>query len=284
MRSSPRLLPPLAGALLLATGCIGPSVLADARPVVMTSGARLPADSDRMLEIHDWVLAQLETITCRRIVNPRPNPQPTVGDWDDPPDFGRRSAVNSRPRVVSCLFGGSVNPGARVASYRDQDPLIHVSVVPGPSDVYPWETLVIQGDTARVQVPRGYPDIRTAYAVYAYLHLMDKQQRLERWLPGSVGATGFELERAIVKRMADVWLMGRASFYLDPHRPMDELLNASEAGYLDAFLLTARAEEFADARRDWERENPGGLEAYRAWFTTSFGREPPGLRVAGRRE
>jgi hypothetical protein len=63
---------------------------------------------------------------------------------------------------------------------------------------------------------------------------------------------------------------------------MDELLSASEAGYLDAFLLTARPEEFADARRDWLRENPGGLDAYRTWFTASFGREPPGLRVATR--
>jgi hypothetical protein len=184
--------------------------------------------------------------------------------------------------VVSCLFSGSVNPGARVASTGDQDPRIHISVVPGFSDVYPWETLVIQGDTARVQVPRAYPDIRTAYAVYAYLHLMDEQHRLEPWLPEAVGATGFDLERAIVKRVADVWLMGRASFYLDPHRPMDELLHASEAGYLDAFLLTARAEEFADARRDWEKENPGGLDAYRAWFTTSYGREPPGLRADSR--
>jgi hypothetical protein len=169
-----------------------------------------------------------------------------------------------------------------VATYRDQDPTIHISVVPGASDVYPWETLVIQGDTARVQVPRAHPDIRTSYTVYAYLHLMDRQRRIERWLPEAAGATGFELERAIVKRVADVWLMGRASFYLDPHRPMDELLHASEAGYLDAFLLTARPNEFADARREWVKENPGGLEAYRAWFTSTFGREPPGLRADAR--
>jgi hypothetical protein len=242
----------------------------------MTSGVRLAADADRMLEIHDWVLAQLETITCRRVVNRRPDPTPRTMDPNGRPDFGR--AQSTRPRVVACLFSGSVNMGVSMASYRDQDPNIHISVVSGTSDVYPWETLVIQGDTARVQVPRAYPDIRTAYAIYAYLHLMDRQRRVERWLPDAAGATGYDLERAILRRVSDVWLMGRASFYLDPHPAMDELVHAVEAGYLDAFLLTARPDEFASARRRWTGENPGGLEAYRAWFNASFQREPPGIR------
>jgi hypothetical protein len=240
----------------------------------MTSGTRLAADAERMLEIHDWVLAQLETITCRTIARPNPNPPPSV--TGEPNRGGRRSSF--RPRVSTCLFTGSVNAAASMATPRDQDPLIHISVVPGTPDVYPWETLVVQGDTARVQVPRAYPDIRTSYTVYAYLHLMDRQRRVDQWLPDAAGATGYDLERAIVKRVSDVWLMGRASFYLDPHPQMDELVHAVEAGYLDAFLLTARPDEFSDARRAWTRDNPGGLEAYRAWFNTSFGREPPGIR------
>ena len=263
-------------AISLTASACSTAVIPPPRPVVMTSGVRLTADPDRMIEIHDWVLAQLETITCRQTINRRPDPTPVIRP-DGRPDFGR--AQVTRPRVVACMFGGSVNMAASMARYSDQDPAIHITVVPGTSDVYPWETLVIQGDTARVQVPRAYPDIRTAYAIYAYLHLMDRQRRVERWLPEAEGATGYDLERAIVKRVSDVWLMGRASFYLDPHPQMDELVNSVEGGYLDAFLLTARPDEFSDARRVWTRENPGGLEAYRAWFNTSFRREPPGIRV-----
>jgi len=49
---------------------------------------------------------------------------------------------------------------------------------------------------------------------------------------------------------------------------------------LDAYLLVARSQEFADERARWEQEEPGKLEEYRTWFQRVFRSQPPGLREA----
>ena len=51
---------------------------------------------------------------------------------------------------------------------------------------------------------------------------------------------------------------------------------AREAGYLDAYLLTARADEFPDERARWEEERPDMIDEYRAWYGRVFEGEPPG--------
>jgi hypothetical protein len=61
---------------------------------------------------------------------------------------------------------------------------------------------------------------------------------------------------------------------------LDELAYAREAGFLEAFIFTARPDEFAAARAEWARANPGAVERYREWFLDTFNREPPGLRAA----
>jgi hypothetical protein len=104
--------------------------------------------------------------------------------------------------------------------------------------------------------------------------------RLGEWLPDVAEAEGFELERAIVKRMADAWLLGRAVFDAPAYGPLDEVMYASEAGFLDPYLLIARADEFADDRARWEQENPGTVAEYRAWFERVFRSPPPGMREA----
>ena len=43
-------------------------------------------------------------------------------------------------------------------------------------------------------------------------------------------------------------------------------------------VLTARAEEFEEARVTWLQENPGRGEEYRRWFVETFEMEPPGIR------
>ena len=48
-----------------------------------------------------------------------------------------------------------------------------------------------------------------------------------------------------------------------PYGPLDELLFSHENGYLDAFMLTARPEEFEERRDTWLQENPGREEEYR---------------------
>jgi hypothetical protein len=107
---------------------------------------------------------------------------------------------------------------------------------------------------------------------------MDNLGRLDEVLPEAVGAEGYELERAILARVSDAWLYGRSVFDIPPYGPLDELMFSRENGYLDAFILTARAEEFEEARVTWLQENPGRGEEYRRWFVETFEMEPPGIR------
>jgi hypothetical protein len=54
---------------------------------------------------------------------------------------------------------------------------------------------------------------------------------------------------------------------------------AKDAGFLDAFIFTARPDDFAASRAEWARANPGEADRYREWFVDTFNREPPGIRA-----
>jgi len=147
----------------------------------------------------------------------------------------------------------------------------------GPS--LPWGQLeVLSEDTVKVGYEGGVPDISLPYQIYAHLHLMAFREELDVWLPEAPNATGYALERAIVKRVSDSWLYGRSVFETTPYAPLDELVYAVENGYLDAFLFTARPTEFEAEREAWLEQNPRGGEEYEAWFVETFDRLPPGLR------
>jgi hypothetical protein len=163
------------------------------------------------------------------------------------------------------------------------DPTFLIDGVPAARQRLPWESLrlaVGPPDTAWVEYDRAHPDIVTPYNIYAHLHLMKQMNRIEEWLPDYAGEEGFELERRIVERMADAWLLGRAVFDAPAYQPLDEVMYSKEAGFLDAYLLVARAEEFADERARWEQQQPSRLEEYRSWFQRVFRTQPPGLREA----
>jgi hypothetical protein len=213
---------------LFAGACGGTALLPPPRPLVVTSGARLNADPERLQETHDWMVPQIESI--------------------------------------------------------QEDPSFWLIGIRSEEDTYPWETLVIneRADTVRYQYVRSNPDIDTPYSLYAHFHLMHRTGRLEPWLPEAASAEGYALERAIVARMADSWLLGRAIFDAQPHQRMDALIYAKEAGHLDAFLFTARPDEFQEAREVWLRQNPRGLEEYQAWFRQTLGGDPPGVGTRGR--
>jgi hypothetical protein len=165
-----------------------------------------------------------------------------------------------------------------------EDPTILIRAVPTTSETLPWSSLTIEGDTASIQYDRAHPDITTVFDIYAHLHLMKSLGRLDEWLPKHADKEGFELEREIVARAADAWLIGRAAFGAPAYGPLDELIYAREAGYLDPFILVARTEKFAEERAAWDADRADELEAYRTWFRKVFDREPPGLReVAGGR-
>ena len=193
------------------------------------------------------------------------------------------------PRRLVIYSGARLNPekermeevDARVREQMDSitlDPSFMIISQPQEGPVYPWEQLRLnaEGDTANVSWQPGGGLRRGAYLIYAHLHLMAAQNRLDRWLPEAVGADEFELEKAILRQVAEVWLYQRSIFDARPYSILDEITYASENGFLDEFILTARPGSFVEARRDWLAENPDGNAVYVEWFQRTFERDPPG--------
>lgn len=160
------------------------------------------------------------------------------------------------------------------------DPSFLITTIPEEGPLHPWEALTVnaQGDSAEIRVQASVFEARGSYLIYAHLHLMAAQGRLDRWLPEAAGADDYELERAILDQVADTWLYQRTLFDARPYGILDELLFARERGYLDAYILTAQTNNFVDARRKWMAEHPQEAEEYRTWFLEAFRREPPGRR------
>ncbi len=157
------------------------------------------------------------------------------------------------------------------------DPSFLIASQPGSGEVYPWTNVEYAKDTVRIQVDPKYPDAVIPFEIYAHLHLMVRMGRQAEWLPEAPDATGFQLERAILARVADSWLLARSVYGVAPYPPLDEIMYAHENGYLDAMIFTARPNDFAEARTAWAKQHPDGAQRYREWFEQTFNREPPGL-------
>jgi hypothetical protein len=200
-----------------------------------------------------------------------------------------RAIPTARPMIVYSGARLRVEP-ARLDSIYDwvtreqlniqEDPSFWVISEPTVDEAYPWQELRISEDTVAVRVPMGAQDTNVVYQIYGHLHLMARMGRQEEWLPEAPTAEGYDLERAILIRAADAWILGRTTFNTEPYGPLDELAYAKESGYLDAFVFTARPSEFVTERAAWVRANPGAMERYREWFLDTFSREPPGLRTS----
>ena len=162
----------------------------------------------------------------------------------------------------------------------EQDQSFMIETVPTAGASYVWEGMIITAtnDTARIRTARLAPESRISHMIYAHLHLMDRLGRQDEWLPKGGNLRGFELEKAILERVAESWLYGRAVFSATPYAPLDELVYAYDMGHLDAMILTARQDEFPDDVRRWLDDDPGAMESYRQWFVDTFSKEPPGLR------
>ncbi len=194
-----------------------------------------------------------------------PQPRPLVIQ------SGARLAVDDMARMRQIY--DDVNYQLQVIA---QDPTFLIATSFDSRDVYPWETLDIRPDTAWIRYQRTSPDLRGTYEIYAHLHLMRSEGRLDEWLPAQANAEGWELERAIMRKVADSWLLGRAVFDLPPYRLMDEVIYAHEAGTLDALLLNLRPIEFLEEREAWLAENPDANREFQEWYRDTFDREPPG--------
>ena len=145
-------------------------------------------------------------------------------------------------------------------------------------EVQPWDGLAISNDTAIVRLQAAPPEVVSSYQIYAHLHLMVAFDRRDVWLAEAPGVEGFELEKAILKRTSDAWFYARSIFDAIPFGPLDELMYSNENGYLDAYVLTARPEEFKDEHEAWMAANPGQAAEFEQWFTETFERPPPGKR------
>lgn len=158
------------------------------------------------------------------------------------------------------------------------DPAFWIIDHPVDTDVYLWDALTIHADTAEMRRAGAASDVRLPYTLYGHFYMMKELDRLEEYLPEGAGLEGFDLEMVILNRVSDAWLYGRSVFDMTPYRLLDEMMYANEAGYLKAYVLTARASDFPDERRAWLDEAPDEPEEYRNWFKRTFEKEPPGLR------
>jgi hypothetical protein len=249
-----------------------------ARSFVTPAGVRAPVEESRIWPVYDQVLDQFETISCVRWVTDREStrsraPRPprtglrtTADSWNE--WFEGHDHVASRRRF--CLYGGAMlGVSAGLSASRGlQDSTLHVVTVRRREAGYPWESLVIQGDTARIGT---HVDAHTAHSIYAFHHLLLHQGRLEPWLPEAARANDeFEIEKAILAQTAEAWMLMRGGYGADPDVHLDELFVAREQGLLDALIFTRRPEAFPERRARWLAENPDGPEAYLAWFRETF--------------
>ncbi len=230
----------------------------------VSSRISLGASRSRLRSV--FVLAAAATFAaCSAGPSQLPEPRPLVIQ------SGARLTVSDMVRMREVY--DDVNYQLQVIA---QDPSFWIITSTDSRDVYPWETLELAPDTARIRYQRTAPDLRGTYEIYAHLHLMSDQGRLDDWLPDHTQAEGWELERAIMRKVADSWLLGRAVFDLAPYGLMDEIIYAYEAGTLDGLLLNLRPVEFAEARDAWLADNPNADREFRTWYRDTFDREPPG--------
>jgi hypothetical protein len=161
----------------------------------------------------------------------------------------------------------------------EQDPSFWVISSTTLDESYPWDGIYFGDDSVTVRVPLGGRDGELVYQLYGHMHLMVRMGRQEEWIPEAPAAVGYDLELAIMNRIADAWILGRTVFDTQPFGPLDEIAYARHSGYLEPFIFTARPDEFATSRTEWVRSNPEGMDDYRDWFLDTFNREPPGLRA-----
>jgi hypothetical protein len=252
----------------------GPS---GAETLVTAGGVRIPTSPERIAAIYARVSSQFETISCTRTITtrsdtrsraprpPRTGPITSASTWNE--WFEGHTSERSRTRF--CTYGASaLQRGGQLASGRGpQDSTIHVVTTIQRGVSYPWETLVIQGDTARI----GNSGLEyVPHSVYAYLHLLEAQGRLALWLPDAAGADALARELAILDATADAYLLSRGGLGGDPQPLLEELLYARQAGRLEAFLLTRNPNAFPVQRGSWLVQNPDAEEDYLRWHRETF--------------
>jgi hypothetical protein len=152
-----------------------------------------------------------------------------------------------------------------------------IRIVPVNLIRYPWDAIAFEGaDVVEVEIADVAPDAETPFLIYSHLRFLQEQGGIEEWAPEAEGLTGFELEKAILSRVSDVWLLGRSAFDTEPFGPMDELMYAREHGFLEDLILTTQRERFpVEAEAYWSGQQDR-LREFVAWLERTFDREQPG--------
>lgn len=169
------------------------------------------------------------------------------------------------------------------AATIEEDPSFMVVSRSVPEPAYPWETFSFApDDTVKIAYEAPVPDIGTSYQIYAFLHQMRRMGRLVDWFPETEELEdGWPLERFIVDKVADSWLLGRTTYDTPPYDPLDDLIYAQDAGMLDALVLYSQGEEYPEAVERFLDENPDGFDDFEAWYREAIGRELPRRRTGG---
>jgi len=217
------------------------------------------------------VVAALLAVGCAGAGIATPSPRPLINSQ------GTRLAVeHDRMREVDAWV-------TEAAATIEQDPSFIVLSRSVPEPAYPWETFSFApDDTVKIAYEAPVPDIGTSYQIYAFLHQMRRMGRLAEWFAETAEVEdGWPLERFIVEKVADSWLLGRTTYDTPPYAPLDDLIYAQEAGMLDALVLYSQGEEYPEAVERFLEENPDGFEAFESWYREAIGGELPRKRAGG---
>lgn len=217
----------------------------------------------RMPVLVGFALAALGT-ACSQAPELAPDPRPIVNRQG-----ARLSLEDDRAQEIYRWVDAQIEE-------IEQNPSFWVITTPSSSDLLPWETLDLTptGDSATIQYPNTVPDVARVYQIYAHLHITRVRGTIAEWLPGADTLSGWDLEVAIVDRMAEAWLLGRASYSFTPYPPVDQLVYASEEGMLEPLLFSLRGFEYPEARDAWLEANPDGEAEFREWYEDTLGGEP----------
>lgn len=160
----------------------------------------------------------------------------------------------------------------------DQNPSFLIRVHRQEEDAYLWDSTELVGDTAIVHVQRAAADAETPHLIYAHLHLMAERSELGEWLAVARedDLEGLELEMAILRRVSDIWLLGRAVFDTQAYGPLDELLYAADRGLLTEFILATQGDRFEEERAAFTEEFPEWEGELTEFFQRTFERDGPG--------
>lgn len=131
-----------------------------------------------------------------------------------------------------------------------------------PARAYPWNAVrPVSDSVARVTAPGNYREARRAYNSYA----VRKMEILRERPPAARCPVAVEREAEALSAFVEGWIVARTLYGGPAFPPVDAFVFAREAGHLPAMAVALGDSQIGLCSEIWARENPGAMEAYRAW-------------------